>query len=106
MACVIRVPVEIAKQRRQVLPSTVSRNGFSILYSAYRNEGFCGGLYRGFLSTVLRDLPFSFIQFPLWEWLKELVREGSPTGHVTSLEVNETTPRIISRCFNPRHIHR
>ena len=28
------------------------------------------GLYRGYLTTVLREIPFSLIQFPLWEWLK------------------------------------
>lgn len=28
------------------------------------------GLYRGFSSTVMRDLPFSAIQYPIWERLK------------------------------------
>lgn len=27
-------------------------------------------LYRGYWSTVLRDTPFSIVQFPLWEYLK------------------------------------
>ncbi|XP_073900277.1 mitochondrial S-adenosylmethionine carrier protein isoform X4 [Castor canadensis] len=30
------------------------------------------GLYRGYKSTVLREIPFSLIQFPLWEYLKAL----------------------------------
>ena len=29
------------------------------------------GLYRGYLSTVVREIPFSFIQFPIWEELKK-----------------------------------
>lgn len=28
-------------------------------------------LYRGYWSTVLRDMPFSLIQFPIWEYLKK-----------------------------------
>ncbi|VDL90354.1 unnamed protein product [Schistocephalus solidus] len=30
------------------------------------------GLYRGFLSTMLRELPCSLIQFPVWEFIKKL----------------------------------
>ena len=29
-----------------------------------------GGLYRGYFSTILREIPFSFIQYPVWEYLK------------------------------------
>lgn len=28
------------------------------------------GLYRGFGTTIFREVPFSIIQFPLWEYLK------------------------------------
>lgn len=28
-------------------------------------------LYRGYWTTVLRDMPFSIIQFPLWEYFKK-----------------------------------
>jgi hypothetical protein len=28
------------------------------------------GLYRGFGSTVMREVPFSFLQFPMWEFFK------------------------------------
>jgi solute carrier family 25 S-adenosylmethionine transporter 26 len=33
------------------------------------SDGF-RGLYRGYTTTVLREIPFSLIQFPLWERLK------------------------------------
>ena len=29
------------------------------------------GLYRGYVSTVVRDLPCALIQFPIWEALKK-----------------------------------
>lgn len=64
----IRVPVEIAKQRRQTISSRTS--SISILMEAYRTEGIRRGLYRGYGSTILREVPFAFIQFPIWEHLK------------------------------------
>lgn len=64
----IRVPVEIAKQRRQTISTRTS--SISILMEAYRTEGIRRGLYRGYGSTILREVPFAFIQFPLWEHFK------------------------------------
>ncbi len=40
-----------------------------IVRSTWRAEGI-GGFYRGYLTTVAREIPFSLIQFPLWEALK------------------------------------
>ncbi|XP_011915182.1 PREDICTED: S-adenosylmethionine mitochondrial carrier protein isoform X1 [Cercocebus atys] len=68
VACLIRVPSEVVKQRAQVSASTRTFQIFSnILYE----EGI-QGLYRGYKSTVLREIPFSLVQFPLWESLKAL----------------------------------
>lgn len=72
VACIVRVPVEIAKQRRQVHSSELrNRSAVSILSHAYQTEGIRRGLYRGFGATIMREIPFSFIQYPLWEYLKE-----------------------------------
>lgn len=70
IACLIRVPVEIAKQRKQgnLVKSGVS--SFEILYQAFKQEGLRKGVYRGFSTTILREVPFSLIQFPCWEFLK------------------------------------
>uniref|UniRef100_T1GV42 S-adenosylmethionine mitochondrial carrier protein n=1 Tax=Megaselia scalaris TaxID=36166 RepID=T1GV42_MEGSC len=70
VACLIRVPVEIAKQRRQALIVTGNQSAFKILYNAVKTEGIRKGMYRGFGSTIMREIPFSFIQFPLWEYFK------------------------------------
>nr|XP_033342105.1 S-adenosylmethionine mitochondrial carrier protein-like isoform X1 [Megalopta genalis] len=56
-ACVIRVPVEVVKQRKQALLRDQHKLPLRTLY-------------RGYGSTVLRDLPFGLIQMPLWEYLK------------------------------------
>lgn len=70
VACFIRVPVEIAKQRRQAMTLKYNSSAFEILYNGYKSEGIRKGLYRGFSSTIMREVPFSFIQFPLWEYFK------------------------------------
>ncbi|KAJ7998958.1 hypothetical protein DPEC_G00210390 [Dallia pectoralis] len=77
MACLIRVPTEVVKQRTQACPSS---NTYQVLLATLREEGV-RGLYRGYRSTVLREcricnpsnmasIPFSLVQFPLWEYLK------------------------------------
>ncbi|KAG6451657.1 S-adenosylmethionine mitochondrial carrier protein homolog [Manduca sexta] len=85
LACVIRVPTEIAKQRKQTYVGPKARSSISILLEAYKAEGFRKGVYRGFLSTVARDLPFSFIELPVWEFLKTTVKNHND-GQISSLQ--------------------
>ncbi|XP_071370441.1 LOW QUALITY PROTEIN: mitochondrial S-adenosylmethionine carrier protein [Centroberyx affinis] len=68
VACLIRVPTEVVKQRTQASPSSST---YQMLLATLREEGV-RGLYRGYKSTVLREIPFSLVQFPLWEYLKTL----------------------------------
>nr|XP_020140948.1 S-adenosylmethionine mitochondrial carrier protein [Microcebus murinus] len=68
VACLIRVPSEVVKQRAQV---SASSRTFQIFSNILYEEGI-RGLYRGYKSTVLREIPFSLVQFPLWESLKAL----------------------------------
>ncbi|XP_045717963.1 mitochondrial S-adenosylmethionine carrier protein isoform X3 [Mirounga angustirostris] len=68
VACLIRVPSEVVKQRAQV---SASSRTFQIFSNILYTEGI-QGLYRGYKSTVLREIPFSLVQFPLWESLKAL----------------------------------
>ncbi|XP_034023057.1 S-adenosylmethionine mitochondrial carrier protein isoform X2 [Thalassophryne amazonica] len=78
VACLIRVPTEVVKQRTQACPSSTT---YQMLLSTLREEGF-RGLYRGYRSTVLREIPFSLVQFPLWEYLKTLWSQRQ--GHTLS----------------------
>ncbi|XP_039184570.1 S-adenosylmethionine mitochondrial carrier protein isoform X4 [Crotalus tigris] len=52
VACLIRVPAEVVKQRAQVSPSSSTLRILS--------------------QTVYEEIPFSLVQFPVWESLKEL----------------------------------
>lgn len=60
-----------------------------ILWTAYKTEGLRKGLYRGFGSTIMREIPFSLIQFPLWEFFK---LQWQP---VTGLD---STPFTVALC--------
>lgn len=53
--------------------------------NAYSSEGIFG-FYRGFWTTVMRDVPFSMLQLPIWEYLKQEYKifTGKP---LTTLEV-------------------
>ncbi|POS71813.1 PET8 related protein [Diaporthe helianthi] len=77
-ACAVRVPTEVVKQRAQA-----GQHGGSSLSSlrailARRSTvglpGVWRELYRGWGITILREVPFTVIQFPLWEALKSYSR--------------------------------
>lgn len=79
IACIVRVPTELVKQRAQSKQGRQIRN---ICRLILRNEGL-RGFYRGYLSTVCREIPFSLIEFPVWEASRRaaaryLKRECSP----------------------------
>lgn len=80
-ACAVRVPTEVVKQRAQA-----GQHGGSSLSSlrailGRRAEvglpGVWRELYRGWGITILREVPFTVIQFPLWEALKSYSRGRS-----------------------------
>lgn len=70
VACLVRVPVEVVKQRAQAYNS----NSPAVLRQVLAQSG-PRGLYRGYTSTLIREIPFSLVQFPLWEYLKRVVAE-------------------------------
>lgn len=76
-ACLVRVPAEVIKQRTQAGirgVGNVSSSWANLLYLLQNRsgEGVVRGLYRGWNTTILREIPFTIIQFPLYEYLKTL----------------------------------
>lgn len=74
-ACMVRVPGEIVKQRTQagivgVGGVSTSWSNFKYLVQNKSGEGLIRGLYRGWNTTIMREIPFTMIQFPLYEYLK------------------------------------
>lgn len=72
-ACTVRVPTEVVKQRAQ---ASKYRSSLAALKSVLANEtgeGVFRGLYRGYSTTIMREIPFTMIQFPLYEGMKRAI---------------------------------
>lgn len=69
-ACMVRVPAEVIKQRTQSLQFKSSLESFKYILSNKSGEGVWKGLYRGWSTTIMREIPFTIIQFPLYEHMK------------------------------------
>ena len=82
-ACLVRVPTEVLKSQMQVNVAgsqTVTSTFKMVLAQKSNSLNIFGGLYRGFGSTIMREIPFAFIQFPIYErtkieWAKYLNKE-------------------------------
>lgn len=97
VSCIIRVPTEVVKQRAQAgqYPSSAAAlRGILDQRGQFGWGGVLGtrGFYRGFGITIMREVPFTIIQFPLWEGLKGwwLVRKNNDTGGFEQEEVHIT----------------
>ncbi|ODV83630.1 hypothetical protein CANARDRAFT_78537 [[Candida] arabinofermentans NRRL YB-2248] len=69
-ACLVRVPAEVIKQRTQSMIFKNSFESFKYIITNQSGEGVLKGLYRGWGTTIMREIPFTMIQFPLYEYLK------------------------------------
>ena len=75
-ACLVRVPTEVLKSKMQTNASGTSTLSSTMKLVLAEKDGRAfassvfGGLYRGYGITLMREVPFAFIQFPLYERLK------------------------------------
>ncbi|CCF59722.1 hypothetical protein KAFR_0H03120 [Kazachstania africana CBS 2517] len=79
-ACIVRVPAELIKQTTQTSKiSNSSWNTVKILLhkGSMPNSSIRSTFYRGWWSTIMREIPFTCIQFPLYEFLKQKWRISS-----------------------------
>jgi len=85
-ACAVRVPTEVVKQRAQARQYPSSLTALTSILASRKTDGYVAmwrGLYRGWGITVMREVPFTVIQFPLWEGMKRWSvsrRHGSGAG--------------------------
>lgn len=72
-ACAVRVPTEVVKQRAQAAQYPSSMAALRFILAQRGDIGTLGvwrEMYRGWSITILREVPFTAIQFPLWEGMK------------------------------------
>jgi len=82
-----RMPFEVVKQTAQASNTFTSSSAFT---HVVRTDGV-RGLYSGFFSTVYRDVPYTSMCMPIWEYLKTLVqryniKHYNGNGNVTALQ--------------------
>lgn len=82
-ACAVRVPTELCKQRGQV---NKNNTRLSLICKEIMETRGLRGFYQGYGSTVAREIPFSIIQFPIWEALKRIVATKKESGRCSPLE--------------------
>ncbi|KAL3962221.1 hypothetical protein ACCO45_003744 [Purpureocillium lilacinum] len=91
-ACAVRVPTEVVKQRAQAgLHGGSSAAALRAILGRYPTHGLGAvwrEMYRGWGITVFREVPFTVIQFPLWEAMKawRRRRRGDGGGDVSGVE--------------------
>lgn len=88
-ACAVRVPTEVVKQRAQASQHPSSLSAFTHILAQRHTHGLRGvwaELYRGWSITIMREVPFTVIQFPLWEGMKEWRRRSSGKQNVSAAE--------------------
>lgn len=80
-ACTVRVPAEVIKQRTQTGLTNSSYKTLVKLLKNENGEGLLRNLYRGWNTTLMREIPFTCIQFPLYEFLRKewIVYSGDNT---------------------------
>ncbi|SCU78739.1 LAMI_0A05710g1_1 [Lachancea mirantina] len=81
-ACMVRVPAEVIKQRTQTHKSDSSFQTLSRLLRNENGEGIRKNLYRGWSTTIMREIPFTCVQFPLYEYLKKTWAQAQSRTHV------------------------
>ncbi|KAK4455080.1 hypothetical protein QBC34DRAFT_445394 [Podospora aff. communis PSN243] len=98
-ACAVRVPTEVVKQRAQAGQhggsSARALRAILELRSKVGTVGVWRELYRGWGITVMREVPFTVLQFPLWEGLKawgrvRRVRTGRGDGGLAEVSAAES----------------
>jgi len=69
-ACLVRVPTEVIKTRSQTSSyGTLANTSLATAKLVWKTDGL-RGFYRGFRTTIMREIPFSSLQFPMYEIFK------------------------------------
>ena len=99
VACLVRVPTENIKQNLQAN----RYNSIGAAFTAIKSRGW-GAFYNGYSSTIMREIPFSCIQFPIWEFGKSVAAKNSSTGQCSpfiSAALGSLSGGFAAACTTP-----
>jgi solute carrier family 25 S-adenosylmethionine transporter 26 len=86
-SCLVRVPTDTLKTKMQAGRGNETIS--STLRLVLSEPGIFGGIYRGYGITLMREIPFALIQFPIYEWAK---------GKWSKLQGSPVTPLQAAGC--------
>ncbi|KAK3399892.1 mitochondrial carrier domain-containing protein [Sordaria brevicollis] len=81
-SCLVLTPAEVIKQNAQMLRQSSSSHGKSTSLEALNmvrhggSEGVARRLFSGYTALAARNLPFTALQFPLFEGVRKMIWEG------------------------------
>ena len=88
----IRTPFEIVKQQMQMqLDGTLA----STVRSVYGIRGL-RGFYSGYLTLIMREIPFSAIQMPIYERMKAFTKERNNYSDASSFSFFENARNAVT----------
>jgi len=107
ISCLVRVPTDALKAKMQA-----NQKGSETLTSTVRlvmkEPGIFGGLYRGYGITMMREIPFALIQFPIYEWAKTewSAWQGSPVSPLQAAACGSIGGSIAAAITTPLDVIR
>jgi solute carrier family 25 S-adenosylmethionine transporter 26 len=75
VSCAILTPAEVIKQNAQMVDSASSPKTSATMQTLQRFRSNPLGLWRGYTALAGRNLPFTALQFPMFERLKVFIRD-------------------------------
>jgi solute carrier family 25 S-adenosylmethionine transporter 26 len=99
VSCFILTPAEVLKQNAQMIrqPANSTSNGASVFQTSVTLQVLKhfrkpSQLFRGYTALAARNLPFTAMQFPMFEYLKRSIKDhrqkkGTATGTLTETAI-------------------
>lgn len=105
VACLLFVPVDVIKERRQVqsdLKTYNYKNDLDAIRQIKATEGL-KGLYRAYGATILSFGPFSALYFLFYEKIKEQVTNFSASDYVNRVKNVDQNQQTLSKKDQPKN---
>lgn len=104
-ACLVRVPTEVVKAKMQTGESSGLLDTIRLVLKEKHGPlgEIAGGLYRGYGITLMREIPFAMIQFPLYERAKVVIGDwqNAPASPIQAAGCGSASGAIAAAATTP-----